>query len=120
MAKIFTSDGVYIAKSVKDHLNTWEKKPADILLEDFEKEAPSMMLQQLAAAEKSASMSTDLTLAFGISLSISESTPKIPRHVLTLPDACRSWPSGFQKKMMNVTMSVFPLSAITESLPTSK
>lgn len=52
MARIFTTDGVLIAKAMRDFLNSWPSKPMDIGLEDFKKEAPSMMLQQLAAAEK--------------------------------------------------------------------
>lgn len=52
MGKIFTNDGVLIAKVMKDHLNTWSKKPSEIKLEDFDKKAPSMMLQQLSSAEK--------------------------------------------------------------------
>lgn len=55
MARIFTNDGVYIAKVMKDHLNTWHKKPAPVLLEDLGKDVPSMMLQQLASAEKKTS-----------------------------------------------------------------
>ena len=52
MANVVTSDGVYIAKAMKTLLNSWPDKPAPILLEDLGKEATSMMLQQLAAAEK--------------------------------------------------------------------
>ena len=52
MGKIFTNDGVLIAKVMRDHLNSWSKKPAEIKLEDLGKKAPSMMLQQLSSAEK--------------------------------------------------------------------
>lgn len=52
MARVFTNDGVLIAKVMKDHLNGWPKKPVTIMLEDLGKEVPSMMLQQLSAAEK--------------------------------------------------------------------
>lgn len=52
MAKIYTNDGVYIAKALKDHLNSWAGKPAPINLEDFGSEVPSMMLQQLSGAYK--------------------------------------------------------------------
>ena len=52
MAKIYTNDGVYIAKALKDHLNSWAGKPASIYLEDFGSEVPSMMLQQLSGAYK--------------------------------------------------------------------
>lgn len=52
MARVFTSDGVLIAKVMRDHLNKWKKKPTTIKLEDLGKDVPSMMLQQLAAAEK--------------------------------------------------------------------
>lgn len=52
MSRVFTTDGVIIAKIMKDHLNSWDKKPVDFLLEDLGKESPSLMIQQLAAAEK--------------------------------------------------------------------
>ncbi len=52
MAKVYTTDGVLLAKVMRDHLNDWPDKPADILLEDFDRDNPSMMLQQLSAAEK--------------------------------------------------------------------
>lgn len=50
--RVYTNDGVVIAKVMKDHLNSWDKKPVDIRLDDLETFAPSMMLQQLSAAEK--------------------------------------------------------------------
>lgn len=52
MARVFTNDGVLIAKVMKDHLNSWPKKPVTIMLEDLGKSVPSMMIQQLSAAEK--------------------------------------------------------------------
>ena len=52
MAKIYTNDGVYLAKALRDHLNGWVDKPALINLEDFGSEVPSMMLQQLSGAYK--------------------------------------------------------------------
>ncbi len=52
MAKVYTNDGVMLAKIMRDHLNLWPDRPADITLEDFGRETPAMMLQQLAAAEK--------------------------------------------------------------------
>ena len=54
MARIMTTnDGVYLAKAMKTLLNKWPKKPvAEIFLEDLGKSTPSMMLQQLSAAEK--------------------------------------------------------------------
>lgn len=52
MEKTFTNDGVLIAKVMRDHLNSWAKKPTDFMLEDLGKKAPSLMLQQLSAAEK--------------------------------------------------------------------
>lgn len=52
MQRIFTNDGVLIAKVMRDHLNTWQKRPVNFLLEDLGKEVPSLMLQQLSAAEK--------------------------------------------------------------------
>lgn len=52
MAKFYTNDGPYIAEAMKDHLNSWPKKPCEIRLEDLDKDGVSMMLQQLASAEK--------------------------------------------------------------------
>lgn len=52
MARVYTNDGIQLAKVMKDHLNSWHKKPTEIMLEDLGKEVPSMMLQQLASAEK--------------------------------------------------------------------
>ncbi len=52
MAKFYTNDGPYIAEAMKDHLNAWPKKPCEIRLEDLQKDGVSMMLQQLANAEK--------------------------------------------------------------------
>lgn len=52
MSRSFTNDGVVIAKAVRDHLNSWDKLPVQIMLEDLGKDVPSMMLQQLSAAEK--------------------------------------------------------------------
>lgn len=52
MANQITNDGVYLAKVMRDHLNTWVDKPCTFLLEDLGREAPSLMIQQLAAAEK--------------------------------------------------------------------
>lgn len=52
MEKTFTNDGVLIAKVMRDHLNSWPKKPTDFVLEDLGKKVPSLMLQQLSAAEK--------------------------------------------------------------------
>ncbi len=49
---VYTNDGVIIAKVMKDLLNSWDKKPVDILLDDLGAVAPSMMLQQLSAAQK--------------------------------------------------------------------
>ena len=50
--RIYTTDGVYIAKSLKDHLNTWQSKPCEIKLEDFSKNPTSMMMQQLSGSYK--------------------------------------------------------------------
>ena len=50
--RIYTTDGVYIASSLKDFLNTWEQKPCEIKLEDFSKTPPSMMMQQLSGSYK--------------------------------------------------------------------
>lgn len=50
--RIYTNDGVYIAKSMKDHLNSWPDKPCEIKFEDFSKNPPSMMMQQLSGSYK--------------------------------------------------------------------
>lgn len=50
--RIYTSDGVYIAASLIDHLNSWPDKPCEIKLEDFSKSPPSMMMQQLSGSYK--------------------------------------------------------------------
>ena len=50
--RIYTNDGVYIAKAMKDHLNTWDRKPVIIHLEAFDKNPTSMMMQQLSGAFK--------------------------------------------------------------------
>lgn len=50
--RIYTNDGVYIANSLRDHLNKWPEKPCEIKLEDFSKEPPSMMMQQLSGSYK--------------------------------------------------------------------
>jgi len=49
---VYTSDGVQIVEKMLNHLNSWDKKPADIRLERFEKATPTMMLQQLSGAVK--------------------------------------------------------------------
>lgn len=53
--RIYTDDGVYIASSLKEHLNSWPDKPCDIKLEDFSKSPPSMMMQQLSGSYKTRS-----------------------------------------------------------------
>lgn len=50
--RIYTNDGVYIASSLIQHLNTWHEKPCEIKLEDFSKKPPSMMMQQLSGSYK--------------------------------------------------------------------
>lgn len=50
--KIYTKDGIQIGKVMRDLLNTWEAKPCRILFEDLGKDCPSIMLQQMTAAEK--------------------------------------------------------------------
>lgn len=52
MARIYENEGVYVAKVMRDYLNTWSKKPCEILLEDFAKSTPSMMMQQLSGTAK--------------------------------------------------------------------
>lgn len=47
----YCNDGVILAQVMLEHLNEWPDKPAEILLGDLEKRPPSMMLQELAAAE---------------------------------------------------------------------
>lgn len=50
--RVYTNDGVMIARVMKDLLNSWQKKPVEIQLNDIGTRVPGMMLQQLAAAEK--------------------------------------------------------------------
>ena len=50
--RIYTTDGVYIAAALIDHLNSWADKPCEIKLEDFSKHPPSMMMQQLSGSYK--------------------------------------------------------------------
>lgn len=46
----YTNDGISLSKIMLDHLNSWTQKPAQFILDDFDKDPPSLMLQQLAAA----------------------------------------------------------------------
>lgn len=50
MPEEYTNDGINLSKVMLDHLNSWDKKPATFILDDFDKDPPSLMLQQLAAA----------------------------------------------------------------------
>ena len=52
MPRVFPTDSVLIAKAMRDHLNSWKKKPATFLLDDLGKGVPSLMLQQMAAAQQ--------------------------------------------------------------------
>lgn len=52
MPRVFPTDSVLIAKAMRDHLNSWPEKPATFLLEDLGKNVPSLMLQQLSAAQQ--------------------------------------------------------------------
>ena len=52
MPREITNDGVLIAKVMRDKLNDWPDKPCVVMLETLKKDPPSMMLQQLASAEK--------------------------------------------------------------------
>lgn len=52
MARIYENDGVYVAKVMRDYLNTWSKKPCEVKLEDFEKDPVSLMMQQLSGTAK--------------------------------------------------------------------
>lgn len=48
----YTNDGIYIVKALLQHLNSWSGKPCKINLEAFDKNATSMMMQQLSGAVK--------------------------------------------------------------------
>lgn len=52
MSKIYTNEAVYIAEAVRDHLNTWNKRPADFELDKITKDPPAMMIQPLSGTEK--------------------------------------------------------------------
>ena len=52
MSRVYLNDSTLIAKAMKDHLNSWSKKPVPFLLEDLGKNVPSLMIQQLASAEQ--------------------------------------------------------------------
>lgn len=52
MPRVFLSDSVLIEKAIRDHLNSWVNKPAVFSIEDLGKNVPSLMLQQLASAQK--------------------------------------------------------------------
>lgn len=52
MPRVFQSDSVLLVNSMREHLNSWDKKPSTFLIEDLGKNVPSLMLQQLSAAEK--------------------------------------------------------------------
>lgn len=52
MARIYENDNVYVAKVMRDYLNTWEKKPCQVTLEDFEKDPVCLMMQQLSGTSK--------------------------------------------------------------------
>lgn len=55
MSKTYTNDGVLLIDIMRKHLNKWPDKPATVKIEDFDRDTPSMMIQQLAAAEKRSS-----------------------------------------------------------------
>lgn len=52
MSKIYANDAVYIAEAVRNHLNTWERKPADFELDKITKDPPAMMIQPLSGTER--------------------------------------------------------------------
>lgn len=45
-----TNDGIYLSGLMLDFINTFERKPAQVNLEEFSEEVPSMVLQQLSSA----------------------------------------------------------------------
>lgn len=51
MPTTYSTDGVILAKVMRDYLNTWAKRPCDIRLEELTNKTPCMMLQQLSSAE---------------------------------------------------------------------
>lgn len=52
MPRVFPSDSVLLVNAMREHLNSWPEKPATFLIEDLGKNIPSLMLQQLSAAQK--------------------------------------------------------------------
>lgn len=52
MSNVYTNDGIIIAKVMRDHLNSWEDKPVEFKIEVLDTNTPSLMLQQLASAER--------------------------------------------------------------------
>lgn len=52
MPRVFSSDSVLLVNAMREHLNSWNEKPATFLIEDLGKEIPSIMIQQLSAAQK--------------------------------------------------------------------
>lgn len=52
MARTFPTDSILIAQAMRNHLNSWPRKPVEFRLEDLGKDVPSLMIQQLAAAEE--------------------------------------------------------------------
>lgn len=51
MASFYEPENILISRIVRDHLNTWPNKPAEIKAEVSGPEAPAMMVQQLASVE---------------------------------------------------------------------
>lgn len=51
MARIFNNDGKYIAQAVLELVNTWDKKPCPIRLEELGENPPAMAIQPLQRAE---------------------------------------------------------------------
>ncbi len=52
MAHFYVPENLLIPKVMRDHLNTWDKKPVEISAEEAGKTVPAMMIQQLASVEK--------------------------------------------------------------------
>ena len=45
-----TNDGIYLTGIMLDFINTFDRKPANVNLEEFSDEIPSMVMQQLSSA----------------------------------------------------------------------
>lgn len=52
MSKFYEPENILIPRVMRDHLNTWPRKPVEIQAEHAGTEVPAMMMQQLAAVEQ--------------------------------------------------------------------